>query len=330
MNLIKTTDDLKKYISVNVSTNINTLAPYMEQAAIKFIMPCIGAGAYADFLTKHNTNGAITPGSIFEEGLFKLQRAMAHFAYYLYIPVGQLQISDSGIHISVNENKKTAFEHQIVKLEESFINAGYDAIEDLLDFMEDNTAIFNVWAATSAYTEFKDVIITNAKTFSVWYNIGNSRRMFTALRNFMRITETTDLIPVTCTDLYNAIKQEIADGEISEANVPLMNFIYPAIAYLTMFKAITFLSVQITDSGIITLSSTNASSTVTKKENASDTRIDAIAKQCYSIGSDYLMRLRQYLQDNADSYPLFKNSTCYVAEFTPQFENSSDNKYFSV
>src|SRR5574343_205956 len=174
--LFKTSDEIKRYLPANAAFEFDQIKPFIErQAEPELIIPAISQAQYDLLNTAYNTN-KLTDS--LEKLLDKVRFPLANYAYLKYIPFAQLNISASGIHIEVNDEKKTAFEWQINKLEESCREAADNGTEQLLEFMEANKSDYEAWAESESYTVFKDCFIYTAKEFSKHFNIGKSRRTF--------------------------------------------------------------------------------------------------------------------------------------------------------
>ena len=69
---------------------------------------------------------------------------------YLYLPIGVVQISDSGIHVAQNDNAKSASDKQFKELQRSF-KKGHEALDELLDVMEESADKFELWFNSDYY-----------------------------------------------------------------------------------------------------------------------------------------------------------------------------------
>ena len=158
--LFKTIEEIKEYLAVNLSSDINSLLPYIKRAEQKFIVPVLSQDQYDDLKDWYNQGSGSSTGSDlteqqYEDLLEKVQAALANLAYLLYIPIGNLQISDGGFHVTETTNKKIASQYRIDEIKESFREAGYEGIDVLLEFLEKNADTYTEWMSSSAYTDFK-------------------------------------------------------------------------------------------------------------------------------------------------------------------------------
>lgn len=324
MALFKNTTEIKNYISVNVSTNIDSVMPYIKQAEQMFIIPLLSQGEYDALNTAYNSLNPLTSDQ--QALLEKIQMPLINLAYLLYSPVLAVHISDSGIHTTKTENKTTAFQYQTDELAKSFLNIGNTGLDMMLEFLESKKNIFTSWAASSAYTVYKECFINTAKDFSVLglVEIGNSRLRFLAMKAIMKRVEAFRIKSIICTDLFAELKTQIEAGTVTAANQFLLDLIRPAVANLTFAAAIPKLSVLITEKGISVFNNDRAQ-TINVLQPASDTMLSKLISDHTQDGEAYLKELKTFLDDNVNTYPKYKLSKCYEKDSTSTFTNKSDN-----
>jgi hypothetical protein len=329
MSLFSTIDEIKDYLPVTVTFEFRDIMPYIDRAEVRYIIPFLSKQQYDDLLTAYNTSIAtVAPVALTSDNkalLKKVRMPLANFAYMLYIPLGQIQIDSAGIRIATTENLKTAFQWQIRMLQKSFIEAGYEGTDTLLEFLEQNKSTYTLWAGSTCYTHFKELFINTALQFSDYVNINNSRRTFLGMRSIMRKVESFYIKPVISPELMAEIKSQINSGSITTQNQLLLDLIQPALANLTIARAIGEKAIVVSDDGIYMLSVKNTQE-IDSVEPADEGRLSLLRKQSIEDGDNYLKQLRDYLYANPDIYPLFKSSASYSTTSTDIFTNDSDSK----
>ena len=173
--MIKDTATLRKHLSVNGSVEHANIAPYLKKAERKFLKPLIGKNQLEKFKTNQKD-------PIIKEAQDLAQEAVANFGYYLYLPIGAVQLSDSGIHVVENENTKSASDKQFKELQRSFKKAGHEALDELLEVMEQSADKFTRWFNSSYYIVYKELLVNKTATFNEYFYIFNSRQTFMAMR----------------------------------------------------------------------------------------------------------------------------------------------------
>jgi len=177
--LLKTLEEVKQYVSINKNVEWESLEPYVKQADRKYIKTLLGDALYTAYAATAPTESV--PLKVYE--LFR--EASANLSWFLYMPLANVQVSDSGISVSSGENHKAAEWWQIRDLRRSFLDAGFSALDEALKLMEANTADFTGWETTEGYTIFMELLVKRTETFNRWFNISGSRKTFLALRPYM-------------------------------------------------------------------------------------------------------------------------------------------------
>lgn len=177
--LLKSIDDVKKYVSVNKNIKWESLEPYVKQADRKYIKNLVGTIIYNDYVTA-------TPTDAIELEVHELLReASANLSWFIYMPLANVQVSDHGISVNHSESSKAAEWWQIRDLRRSLLDAGLLAIDEALKIMEANTDTFITWTTTESYTLFNELFVKRTDTFHRWFGIANSRKTFLALKPYM-------------------------------------------------------------------------------------------------------------------------------------------------
>lgn len=197
--IIKDTATLRKFLSVNVSCEHDNIAPYLKKAERNFLKPLIGAAQLAVF-------AAAVTDPIKKEAQELAQEAVANFGYYLYLPICSLQISDNGLHVVDNEHTKTASDKQFKELQRSFKKSGHEALDELLELMEQSADNFQPWFTLDSYTVYKELLVNKTSTFNTYYYIFNSRQTFVAMRPTIKVVEDQFINPITGSKLLKNLK----------------------------------------------------------------------------------------------------------------------------
>lgn len=207
--IIKDTATLRNYLSINGSVEHKNIAAYLKKAERNFLKPIIGAAQLASF-------EAETTDPIIKEAQELAQEAAANFGYYLYLPIGAVQISDNGIHVVDNENTKTASDKQFKELQRSFKKSGHQALDELLEVMEQSADKFRHWFNSDCHTIYKELLVNKTTIFNTYYHIFNSRQTFVAMRPTIKVVEDQFISPVIGFDLLEALKKNQTKAERKE------------------------------------------------------------------------------------------------------------------
>lgn len=350
-------NDFQQYLPVNASLDLKLIQSYLWQAQQLHLLPILGhkllnllilaadATAYqAAFeaivaqnnaiTAENNSNPAATPIPLIplipthEQMLLLMPYAklpLAHLGFELYIPIAQLDISDSGIRLNVNQHQKTAFGWQINDLEKSVRASGFLALETLLQFLHQNKEVY-YWQQSEAYAQSLQCLVSNAAELQQFFalNITYPHLTYVKMLGVMLRVEQR-IKQVTCLPLFAEIKTQHLAGAISPDNAALLDYIKPAIALLAMSRALLEFSVKLDDTGI-SLFNNNNSQTVKVQQPAEMQRIDSIKKELEKEGESYLVQLGNFLQKNAENYPLYQDSPCFAERQTLRFEQDPNKR----
>ena len=198
--IVRDITTIKETVGVNANFDFADIAPFVKIVERKFIIKLIGKDQYAIFNVEAAPTGKVL------EALKLAQEAVSNLAYYLGLPQLTVQVTSAGIFVPENQDTRQATDKQFKELQRTYLSAGHEAIDDLLDFMETNKTEFGAWTADDSYTEFKDLLVYNTTTFQKEYNINNSRQTFLALVPNIKIVEDQYISGPVQADLLKALK----------------------------------------------------------------------------------------------------------------------------
>ena len=142
--------------------------------------------------------------------------------------------------------------------------------------------------------------------------------------------------PTLSPELFDELKQAWKSSFVlSPEFSALMEMIRPALAHLTMARALVEISIDVLDWGIFDTAG-NTFSNVSSKQASNRERIALMAEANQRDGEAELKALQQFLDETASEtvYPLYFNSSRYAgkakAEKRIEFFNKPDNSFFLV
>jgi hypothetical protein len=330
MALITSIKEVRDFIAINVTSDFDDIKPYIEQAEIKFIKPVLGKALYDKLTNDVQASGGISGD--YEALLKKVQLPLIYYAYYIAVPILNVQVSSSGIHIATTETKKTAFEWQVDQLRDSWLNTAHDFIEELLEFLEENASKYSEWGGSDARNEALSLFITSASMFNECYFINSSRRLYSALRPIIKSIEQKYIKGTIGEDMFDAIKLQIqaSDGPDSDTQA-LLDIINPCVAHLTMARALSELSLEIIPNAIYE----NVVQVVSKaKQSGGVDKISILKSELVADGRAELKQLQDYLDANASAtkYKEYFDSDLYTEPETGvvrgEFVNDATKGFF--
>ena len=319
--------------SINVSNSIENWFPYIDEAQETFIKPVLGDVLYNQ-LQDLIALDPIPPddGTTIDklaELLTMLRKPLALYALWLGADEFGVSISSQGIQVIETPTHKTAPQYRVQNLKENWIRRANTSLDLVLKFLDEHKEDYPGFDPQDA-----DLFIRGTLEFNSEVDIRESRRVFVSLKPIIRSVEKKYIRPTLSTELFNELKNAWkSDDELTTAQLVLLDLIRPALAHLTMARALLEISIDILDWGIFDTAG-NTFANVSSKQASNKDRISIMAEANQRDGESELKALQQYLDETAseDAYPAYFHSTRYagkvIAETRNEFINKSDNSFF--
>lgn len=142
--------------------------------------------------------GAPTPEEIaafklLDELVHKMQVVLVYFAYEKNINKSSVVWDNSGIKVVWNNDMRPAQKETLEELEESLEKHGYEFLDLLIEFLNQNATTFTAFQQSVENLRLKELFINDAVDFSYYHNIENSTSCFFELLDCIRRVQRTDL-----------------------------------------------------------------------------------------------------------------------------------------
>jgi hypothetical protein len=331
MALLKNIDEIKKYISVDHNTYFESLAPYVDEAEDYFIKDLLSESLYDAINEDYNKTDLQPIEERFAKLLPYVQRALANYAYYQAISISGINVSDIGLQVQSSNNSMPAPQWKIEKFEKSLLKSADRAADKLLEFLENNADDYTEWATSESFTKLKGSFVSTTTILNQFVNIDFSRRVFLKLKSYLLIAEVLKVQKLMCTPQYNRLKNGMIEGNLTDAEKQLIKYIQPVVAKYALYTAIPELRIAITDTGI---NINSFSDGIKRRDGASDLQIKALRENTWEQYQHYEESLKFFLLQNADEYPLYKESPCFENKATPgpkhRIKNNINSSFFGV
>jgi len=294
MPLINTLADYKKYLKIAGTVNIDSLLPFINDAQGKheYLRRWLGADLLA-LLEEYYNDSEATPVADLDALLPYVQNVLAKFAMYLAIPALDLQITEGGFAVIANQNLSPASQARVESLRSNMLQQGWDAVEELLRFLEEGQESYADWVSSEGYTETFSNFVRNAAEFTKIVNINGSRLKFQELRPLMDNVDMLQIEPAISKDLADEIRTQLQDGELEPEIEKIFPMLQRAEANLAAFDA-------------------------------------GMGDQYRILGLNFLALVKRIIDENIEDYPIYAESDVYTASRTAYntFDNEEDNKIF--
>jgi hypothetical protein len=319
--------------SINVSNLIENWFPYIGEAQETFIKPVLGDTLYRQLQETANPIVREPEQKPVDTHLFDLlemiRKPLALYALWLGADEFGVSISSQGIQVIETPTHKTAPQYRVQNLKENWIRRANTSLDLVLKFLDEHKEDYPGYEPQDA-----DLFIRGTLEFNSEVDIRESRRVFVSLKPVIRSVEKKYIRPTLSAELFDELKNAWkSDDDLTTAQMVLLDLIRPALAHLTMARALLEISIDILDWGIFDTAG-NTFANVSSKQASNKDRISIMAETNQRDGESELKALQQYLDEMAseDVYTAYFHSTRYagkaIAETRNEFINKSDNSFF--
>ena len=297
--------EVQKYITASSSTSKDRLWPFVEAAERKYILPVLGNDSYNDLQLFYNARGSWSSGSIgsgedtvkTRELLRLVQLSEINLAYFIGFDLLNARISDQGFQRAETDNFKGVYKYQEENIRSYFKNTGFNGLDDVLQYLEDNIEYFPEWEDSEAFTLRKTSFIKDTKTFNRICDIGNSRLIFLRLQPFIQQVLDIDIKLLLGNTIWTNLNSELAKNNPAADYVALAAELQKPLAFLSVALLVKNTG-TLTEKGLFFEGKMSGFPDNTTSSPASE----GTGAQGYtyyrSTGEQYLEALRKYLRDN--------------------------------
>lgn len=311
MSIVRTADKIREYNKAFKTLKDESIVPYASDAEEKFIKKFLGKTLYAA-LDAYITAGG-TGDDEYDALLPYVERASSRFTLFAASPFLDINLGDTGYTTSNTSNLSPASKERVERYTMKLIKMGFENVETMLEFLEENQDDYPLWVASDAYTLATTNFIRTAIEFDEIVTVKISRMIFQHIRPQMDNVETFRIDTIISEELSDEILQEIDDDDVSVLNQKLLKFIKPAVANLTVANIITGAA-----------KAKDTSETLSFK--------DLQREEYQKLGEFYIMEIQKVLDANPTDYPLYIASDLYNEDKTTNdmYEVSEDDKVLGM
>jgi hypothetical protein len=296
--IFKTIEEIKDHVSVQVSMDFQSVAPDIARAEREYLIPYLGLDFYTILEQDYQNDTLDTEQA---DLLEYCQDVVALFALHNYLPLAQVDISDTGVNLHSSDTIKTAWQWQIDDLSENYLlRLGYVALESMLSFLDENEDDYPEWVSDTGYTKNKLFIINSPSDFNEHYYIQKSALTYLSFHPLMTKVELFQIEPEIGSAFYAEIKQAIAQNNVSQDIQDLFKYLKPAIAHFTVAKALRTLPVTLRHDGVV-VNSYEATTQNSRQRVPADSLLLNRAESETKDACNFMARLKKYLDENASS-----------------------------
>ena len=293
--------EIQEVLPVSSATSRDKIWPFLDQAERKYIRPLLST-LYADVDKFYNDNDNWTGGSgddteVYSGLLSLIHSATINLAYFIGFDLLNVIASDAGFQqTGDNQGFKSLYKYQQDNLRTYFSETGYNGLDDMLTYIEENIEYFPQWEASAVNTARKTAIIKDADQFDALCFINRSRLTFLRLQRHMAEVIDFEIKPMLST-VWAALLVELESDDPDIAYINLAAEIRKPLAYLSCAKLIEQTG-NLTDRGLFFEGKSSGSPDSNYKNPVTGPSAEEASETFCETGRRYLELLRQYLITN--------------------------------
>lgn len=293
----KTIEEFRGCVEANAGIDLLSITPSIKAAELKFLKPLLGPAYYDSLSNRYNTDTIILSEET--ELVEHIQVAIANLALYLYVPIGEVQITDGGMRRGDSENAPGAYKYQVKELQKALLERGFEYIELVLEHLDQSPTSFVEWFESEAYNNYRKAFIRNGTEFEQLYSsIRFPRRMYTLLRTTMLNLQQLTIANTIGEDTYIELANKYLDDApvFTTEQEQLLAYLKPAIAHLTIARGIAHIIATMDENGVHVLTQFNDTTTDTgKRAPASNVHLNMLINEAKNVGEAWLTKAITYM-----------------------------------
>ncbi len=300
--------EIKKYVFQSVA--YVRLEPLIKQTEDNIIKPLLGK-EMADKLQEYYD--APNASELMEQLFDFVQEAESNLAYALYVKGGGISITDDGISRKESETFKQAYQYQERNAIEQYLQAGYNAVDKMLDLLEENIedVDFEAWKVSAAATNNKSLIINTPSEFTaVWGKVNNSRLIYLTLRPYSVYVEDFEMVELLGRAFFDEIKTAIKDRSTDAKYTAIIPMLQKIVGHYTVAEATAELNIDVSDRGLyFEKLAANTFGNNTERTRLKDAEAANFVSKEKERALGYVRKLNLYLLEHLTDYPAYGEYT---------------------
>jgi hypothetical protein len=313
-------EEFKKFLPVNVTLSFRSIAPAIALCERKYIAPLLGNALFNKLAHYYATSEQKHKKPI-QELLTLCQFALIRLAFWQEYDILSVSLSDKGAADNAGENRLYRYQSEAIK--DNLKNEGFDQLDAVLEFCENNIAAFPEFAQSPCHLASENSFIKNTKEFNSIYFINSSRLVFLKMKYFVTSVEELQLRHF----LGNPFCLELL---AADSNLEKYACIIPSIKKFVVFMAIAEGIAELhqmpTDKGLIF--QTAASNRISEVQYAPvpSAELEHIRKEYTQKAERYIGSVIDTLNNNPTDYPAYVSFAGNNAPTTKHIRRDNTNK----
>ncbi|MDR1098010.1 MAG: hypothetical protein LBL57_07760 [Tannerella sp.] len=286
-------DEIRRYVSVSSALDFETMEAPLRNAFRLFIHPLLG-WPMCDTVQDIYTGAPEIEYDTDPELLELVQRANALLAFWYSYDEINVMIGSAGVKLRESEKSRLPFKYQEESLKRGWKNKGFNALDDVLRFLEQHTDNYPEYRQSENFTRSASDIVRCTPDVDRYYFINASRLTYLRLRPHFATVENTVIAP-RLGAIFPELKAALTLEEPEEKYTALRDALIPVVVFYGV-RRLMMETGDLTDKGLYfsTLSSSDACA---GSSPVADERITAQARQAEADALEYWKLAERVLKD---------------------------------
>ncbi len=304
--LFSNVNEIKTILPIGVGNDFSRLKPHIENAENIFIKPLLGLATYKMLTDFYAAEYPLSPSElqvVQKELLSKVQFSIIHLAFFTGFDFLNISVTDAGFQRIETERTKGLYKYQEDSLKVFFSETGYNALDDVLVFLETNIEHFEDFMTSENYTKISQAFLPNVKVVeTIPFDIHGSRLVFLALQPAVSYIEDTAIRTVLGPTIYTIVKTEMVKTEPLTKVTALLPYIRKPLIYLATAMLMEETGATLYQRGLFFQKNEDQQRAKDVRGPSSELRIAAMIARNKGIGNNYLELLKLELIANWEEY----------------------------
>lgn len=300
------TAEIKQFLPVNQSQNFDTIKPYIREATKVVVDDALGPDFYKEITDNYFGDQSKTH---LNDVVPYIQNAVTNLAYYLGFDILILKWGDSGVYRQSKENYEAPFLRQEKNAKAKLQRMGYNLIDELLEFLENNADKYTTWENSEYATINKKHLVYSTRIWDQVYSIRKSRLIFIEGLRYQKMVEKKHIIPFISRNLFDRLITNINNNNVSDKERELIDVLQYAIVFFSIAEGDTEFISKILQKYIgdgLEISDEYQVQTVEPKY------LREMKNKMEQNGKSYLKMAESFMKKNIEEFPEFKEYGSYI------------------
>lgn len=289
-------NEIRQFVQLSTTISFDKMRTPLSNAFRLFIAPLLG-DAMIDKLIEIYTNDTDSKKDL--ELLAHCQRANANLAMWYDFDEINARITDAGFQRQESDTYKTIYKYQENNLRQNFKNKGFNALDEVLSFLEKNIDSYPQHTQADSYSQKKEAIVKSTNEVNRVFFINSSRIIFLRLQTHFSFVEENILQPALGEKLYEQLIKwlgELPNDKVEQLKIEELRIKAGKVVIMQAVKRLMTETGSITDRGLyFTTLQANKNSDETEQPVDRD-RLSLQVTQSESDAQAYMSQLMKYVR----------------------------------